>query len=220
MKIIHLVLTLFAFVMSGLSHAAVINIEYSYDGSNFKLLTGQELFGTNLAVGDTLNIKYLASGTRSYWDFSNINFSSMVNLSFANSGCVTRSANGNYQAYMDGRELLNRNYNAQGQTCIHTGPQSIDFREIAAIDVFAVSFTLNKSSQANNVIADYKKSGQNTAGWWEMWELFNGNGAKFYYIADLKPQAVPPLAVAAPSPLWLFFAAVPALALLRRNRKA
>lgn len=215
MKITHRIFALITLMMSALSQAAIINIEYSYDGSNFKLLTGQELFGTNLAVGDTLNIKYIASGSRSYWDFSNIDFTSMVNLSFNNSGCVTRSAKGNYQAFSDGRELLNRNFNVQGQTCIHTGPQSIDFRDVSAIDVFAISYTLHKSTKANNVIADYKSGGKDTAGWWEVWELFNGNGAKFYYMADLKPAAATP--VSEPAPFWLLAVALSSLLWLRRN---
>ncbi len=161
--------------------AAVIDIEYKFDGTSLVSTNGVELFGTEMAVGDTLNLKYTAVGSNSYWDFSSVGSEGNVNLGFEYpDSCGTRSSHGSYNASLNGSSLLAENYSSAGQSCIHLGPENIDFSSVSIIDEFSISYSLDSSSAANDIVGSYSDST-----WWQVWELFNGSITPFYYEADV-----------------------------------
>ena len=161
-------------------NAAVIDIEYKFDGTTMVSTNGQELLGTEMNVGDTLNLTYTAVGADSYWDFSAIGSEGNVNLGFEYPGsCGTRSSHGAYNASLDGASLLSDSYSVNSQACIHLGPNNIDFSTISMLDEFSISYTLDSSSVSENVIGEYAAST-----WWQIWELFDGSETYFNYVAD------------------------------------
>lgn len=190
------------------AQAAVIDIEYQYDGTTFKALNGLELFGTVLNVGDTLNLTYVAKGSNSYWDFSSIFSTGNVNLGFTYpDSCGTRSSSGSYSAWLNGANLLSDTYSNSGQSCIHAGPEYIDFSSVTKLDMFKVSYRLD-ASDTNNIVGSYDNST-----WWQVWELFQPANTSFVYAPDQAPT------VAAPANFALFGLGLTLLALFR-TRKA
>jgi hypothetical protein len=163
------------------SNAAVIDFEYQYDGSSLSLVNGpSELIGTALAVGDTVNLQYTALGAGSYWDFSTVgNSEGNVNLGFEYaSSCGTRSSHGAYSAHLDGSTLLTDSYSVGSQSCIHLGPNNIDFSSVSMLDVFSISYVLDSSTAPNDIIGNYADDT-----WWQVWELFGGD-VEFVFVPD------------------------------------
>lgn len=181
MKLIKSMLGAVGLMAATLSNAAVYDFHYMYDGSALTVAPGySEMFGTNLAVGDTVNLKYSAVGAASYWDFSGVGSAGNVNLGFTYpDSCGTRSSSGAYSASLNGSTLLSNSYAVGSQSCIHLGPEFIDFTGITQLDAFEISYTMTGSGAANNVIGSYAPST-----WWQVWELFNGTVAGFNYVPD------------------------------------
>jgi len=181
MKLLKLMIGAVGLSMATLSSAAVYNFHYLYDGSALTAAPGYaEMFGTNLAVGDTVNLKYSAVGAGSYWDFSGVGSAGNVNLGFTYpDSCGTRSSSGAYAASLDGSTLLSNSYAVGSQSCIHLGPENINFAGITQLDAFEISYTMESSGAANNVIGSYAP-----VTWWQVWELFNGTVAGFNYVPD------------------------------------
>ena len=197
---------LFAVLFTAFSNANIIDIDYQYDGSTLTLINGPSLFGTELMVGDTLNLTYTAEGHNSYWDFSSVGIEGNVNLGFQDSfSCGARSSSGSYNANLNGSNVLNNTYSAPYQSCVHLGPDSIDFSGLTMIDVFSISYTLESSAADNNVIGPYSE-----VTWWQVWELFDGEDVVFNYEPDGQ--------IPEPTSIALFALAI--MALLTRRYKA
>lgn len=181
MKLIKTLLGTAGLLAATLSNAAVYNFQYLYNGASLTAAPGySEMFGTNLAVGDTVNLTYKAVGSGSYWDFSGVGNAGNVNLGFTYpDSCGSRSSAGAYAASLDGSTLLSSSYTVGGQSCIHLGPNFIDFTGISQVDTFEISYTMTASGAANNVIGSYAPTT-----WWQVWELFNGTVAGFHYAPD------------------------------------
>ncbi len=189
------------------AQAAVINIEYQYDGTTFTAANGLELFGTVLNVGDTLNLTYFAKGSNSYWDFSTIFSTGNVNLGFTYpDSCGTRSSSGTYSAWLNGANLLSNNYSNFGQSCIHAGPENIDFSSVTKLDMFKVSYQLD-SSDTQNIVGSYSDTT-----WWQVWELFQPAKTGFVYVPDQAST------VAAPANFALFGLGLSLMALFRTKK--
>lgn len=170
----------------GTASASIINIDYLYDGSSLSSVHGNELIGTELSVGDTLNLSYRAVGNNSYWDFSDISKEWNVNLNFESQGyCSKRSSQGSYSAALNGSNLLSENYSSSSQRCVHAGPNYIDFSSVTQLDEFSISYVLNSSTALENIIGSYANST-----WWQVWELFDGSNASFTYVPDNNATAV------------------------------
>lgn len=171
----------------GSVNASIINIEYLYDGTSLSSVHGNELIGTELSVGDTLNLSYKAVGDDSYWDFSSIYNEGNVNLGFEYpSSCGTRSTRGRYSMALNGSNIVSKKYKSSRQSCIHAGPNTIDFSSVTYLDEFSISYKLKDSTAYENIIGSYANST-----WWQVWELFDGNGASFTYVPNEKAAAVP-----------------------------
>lgn len=182
-----------ALVFATASNAAIYNFEYEFDGSSLTPATGlPNLFGTSLSVGDTVNLTYRATGADSYWDFSSVGSAGNVNLGFTYpDSCGSRSSHGTYTASINGATVLSDAYSMFGQSCIHMGPNAINFGGITQLDTFSISFVMDFSDAPNNIIGPYAP---NT--WWQIWELFDGSVADFVYVEDQNGSIPEPSALA------------------------
>lgn len=165
-----------ALIIAGLfgtsaSFATVYQSNYQFDGTTMHLDSGVALFGLSLAVGDTVNLSYKAVGSASYWDFSAVGSTFASNLGFEYPGsCGTRSSSGAYSASINGGTLLSTAYSSPSQSCIHLGPDTINWAGVSQVDEFSISYNMLSSNSPNNVIGIY----QNPAAW-QIWDLFEGD---------------------------------------------
>lgn len=195
-------LAMFALLLPAAASAHVFEVDYIYDGSTMTLAAGSDsLFATDLAVGDTLNLTYSAKGGDSYWDFSAVGLEGNVNLGFDfQTSCGTRASEGTFSALLDGAALLSGHWSVGSQSCIHLGPNTVDFSNVSALDQFTISYTLTFSSAPKNLIASFAS---NT--WWQIWELFEDD-APFVYVPGTdvaEPATLPLLVIGGLGAAWL-----------------
>ena len=200
-----------ALTAATLSNAAILDFEYQYDGSTLNLLNGPgELIGTAIAVGDTVNLTYSALGSASYWDFSAVGSDEgNVNLGFEYpDSCGTRSSHGSFSAFLNGATLLSDTYSVGSQSCIHLGPNEIDFSSVNMLDAFSISYTMDSSAATENVIGVYEDDT-----WWQVWELFGGDIAFTFVPDEPGPSNVP-----APSSIALLALGLLSFGISRRRK--
>ncbi len=165
-----------AFIVAGLlsssaSFATIYNSNYQFDGTTMHLDSGVDLFGLSLAVGDTVNLSYKAVGSASYWDFSSVGSTFASNLGFTYpDSCGNRSSSGAYSASTNGTTVLSASYNVPGQSCIHLGPDNINWTGVSTVDEFSISYNMLSSTAPNNVIGIYSNPAS-----WQIWDLFEGD---------------------------------------------
>lgn len=161
---------LIAIAFSASAHAAIYDFEYAYNGDSFSQINGSaSIFGTNLSVGDTLNLSLSAAGN-SYWDASGAGKLFTGNL--AVSGLGFRSTSGDYSLANDGITLKQRSFNKRNQAFVHVGPNITDFRGVDAFDRWDLSLTLNASTSSYNVIT------KDFFGYIPRWSLFGADQSK------------------------------------------
>jgi hypothetical protein len=156
---------------SSTSFATVYQSNYQFDGTTMHLDSGVNLFGLSLAVGDTVNLSYKAVGPASYWDFSAVGSTFASNLGFEYpDSCGNRSSSGAYSASINGTTVLSASYSVPGQSCIHLGPNNIDWSGVSQVDEFSISYNMLSSDAPNNVIGIYTNPAS-----WQIWDLFEGD---------------------------------------------
>lgn len=156
---------------SSASFAAVYQSNYQFDGTTMHLDSGVNLFGLSLAVGDTVDLSYKAVGAASYWDFTAVGSTFASNLGFLYPGsCGSRSSSGAYNAKINGATVLSAAYSVPGQSCIHLGPNNIDWTFVSQVDEFSISYNMLSSSAPNNVVGIYTDPAS-----WQVWDLFEGD---------------------------------------------
>lgn len=180
--------------VSSLADAALIDIEYSFDGTNMTLINGPDLFAQSIAVGDVLTLTYTAEGASSYWDFSNVGSVFGNNLGFLSDSFATRSSQGAYEVKLDGVSILSNVYNISSQSSVHLGPNNIDYSSVTSLDSFSISYEMLSTSNVNNNIGSYN-GGANS---WQVWDLFglNQHGASFVYVEDQSTSVPEPSTLA------------------------
>lgn len=168
--------------MISTSNAAVIDIEYSYDGTDMTLSSGPDLFSQTLNAGDVLNLTYTAEGAASYWDFSSVGNIFGTNLGFLSDSCGSRSSQGSYTGMLDGTSMIASSYNIASQSCVHLGPNFIDFSSVSALDSFSISYEMLSSSAPADNIGRYNGSVQR----WQIWDLFetSTHDSRFVFVPD------------------------------------
>ena len=178
MRIKSLILAITCLLSSSASFATVYQSDYRFDGT-MHLDSGVNLFGLSLAVGDTVNLSYKAVGSASYWDFSTVGSTFASNLGFTYpASCGTRSSSGAYNAKLNGATVLSSSYNVPSQSCIHLGPDNINWAGVPQVDEFTISYTMLSSSASNNVIGIYSNPAP-----WQIWDLFEGD-LNAHFVSD------------------------------------
>lgn len=192
-KMIKFILGTAALICATAASATVLNFEYKFNGVSLVPANGSgNLFGTSIAVGDTVNLRYFADGAASYWDFSSVGSAGNVNLGFTYpDSCGTRSSHGAFNASLNGATQLADTFAQPSQSCIHMGAENINFAGVNQIDDFNISFTMDSSTAANNIIGSYADQT-----WWQIWELFDGGGAPFVYVPDQGNPVPEPASIA------------------------
>lgn len=172
MKTKTLALAIACLLGSSTAFATVYQSNYQFDGTAMHLDSGVALFGLDLAVGDTVNLSYKAVGQASYWDFSAVGSTFASNLGFTYpDSCGTRSSSGAYKAEMNGTTVLSSlSYSSVYQSCIHMGPDTINWTGVSKVDDFSISYNMLSSTAQNNIIGIYS-----TPAPWQIWDLFEGN---------------------------------------------
>lgn len=156
---------------SSTAFATVYQSNYQFDGTTMHLDSGVDLFGLSLAVGDTVDLSYKAVGSASYWNFSGVGSTFASNLGFQYPGsCGNRSSSGSYNASINGATVLSASYNVPGQSCIHLGPDYINWTGVSQVDEFSISYNMLSSTASNNVIGIYSNPSS-----WQIWDLFEGD---------------------------------------------
>jgi len=152
------------------SFATVYQSNYQFDGTTMHLDSGVNLFSLTLAVGDTVNLSYKAVGSASYWDFSAVGSTFASNLGFTYpDSCATRSSSGAYSAKLNGATVLSSTYSVPDQSCIHLGPNTIDWTGVSQVDDFSISYNM-LSSSGPNTIGSFSDPAE-----WQIWDLFEGD---------------------------------------------
>jgi hypothetical protein len=202
-------LTLF---VSSFANAVLIDIEYSFDGTDMTIISGPDLFSQSIAVGDVLTLTYTAEGSASYWDFSSVGNTFGTNLGFLSDSYATRSSQGAYEAKLDGVSILSNAYSVGGQSSVHLGPNYIDYSGVTFLDSFSISYEMLSSTNVNNNIGSYN-GGANS---WQIWDLFGLDqyNASFVYVEDAHTD------VPEPSTLAIFALGMIGLATRRFRNKS
>lgn len=199
-----MVLLASALMLSGSVNATVYNFDYSYDGADFTAINGSgSIFGSSLAIGDTVNLSIKATGD-SYWDVSAAGNLFTGNLGFQEYG--TRASSGSYSLFNDGALQRQQVFTVPSQSSVHAGPNYTDFGGINTIDEWNLVATLDGSFATGNTIN----------GWLShSWNIFGATGGYTQGISFVEVSAVP-----VPAALPLFASALAVFGLMRRRKNS
>jgi len=195
MKILVIFFTLSLFVSS--AHSGIIQANYTFDGTNFILESGDDIFSVDYRVGDTLKLTISALGEDSYWDFSEQKTQSFngFDLGFTESGY--RGIDGMYRFFYDD-ELLINSYFYTTLDDYRNGPYSLSVRDIDFVDQFSIDYRFLSSWDGANMLAPFDAYSDN----WSIWNTFGVANSRVPFVNGQSTQ------VPEPAPFILFLLSV------------
>lgn len=159
------------------AQATLIEANYAFDGTEFTLENGQDVFNMNYQEGDTLRLTISASGEGSYWDFSGHSTRSFDGFDLAFSESNYRGIDGMYRFYFED-SLLNESYFYTTLDDNRGGPYSLSVRNIDFVDKFSIDYRLLDSSATSNQLAPIDAISAN----WSIWNTFGGFNNRVSFI--------------------------------------
>ena len=173
-------LKLFVFsMMVNTAHAAIIEANYTFDGTNLALASGTDVFNGDFKVGDTLKLSFSAVGDVAYWDFSGSNSLSFSGFDLGFSEKGLRAIDGYYRFYYDD-QLVNQSYYYTVIDDYRNGPYSLSVRNIDFVDKFSVDYQLFSSTAINDIIAPIDTYSDD----WNIFNTFRGIRNAVPFVSD------------------------------------
>ena len=211
-KFLNATLMILALSFCSLANAAIIDIEYSFDGTNMSLTSGPDLFTQNIAVGDVLTLTYTAEGENSYWDFSNVERVFGGNLGFLADSSAIRTSKGSYEASLDGESIFGGAYISGPQDEFHLGPNFINYSFVDTLDSFTISYEMLSTTNVLNNIGSFNGEVND----FQVWDLFGlqVHGASFVFVEEQSSD------IPEPSTLAIFALGMIGLASRRFKKKS
>lgn len=186
MKALIIFFTLALFVSS--AHSAIIQADYTFDGTNFTLTSGDDIFGVDYREGDTLKLTISALGDDAYWDFSNQTTRSFsgFDLGFMESGY--RGIDGMYRFFYNDEMLVN-SYFYTTLDDYRGGPYSLSVRNIDFVDQFSIDYRFLSSWDGANVLAPFGTYSDN----WFIWNTFSVANSRVPFVNGQSTQVSEPV---------------------------
>jgi hypothetical protein len=189
------------------AHSAIIQANYTFDGSNFILESGDDIFTVDYQVGDTLQLTISALGEDAYWDFSEQEALSFrgFDLGFTESGY--RGIDGMYRFFYDD-ELLVNSYFYTTLDDYHNGPYALSVRDIDFVDQFSIDYRFLSSWDGANVLASFDTYS-------DIWSIWNTFGVANSRVPFVNSQSTP---VSEPASLLLILLSLLTMIGLKRRK--
>lgn len=161
------------------AHAAIIEANYSFDGNNFTLENGVDVFNIDYQIGDTLRLTLSAAEEGSYWDFSKHKTHSFDGFDLGFTESAYRGIDGMYYFYFD-NTLINQSYFYTTLDDYRGGPYSLSVRSINQVSAFSINYRLLDSSATTNQLAALG----NVSADWSIWNTFGSVNDRVAYIKN------------------------------------
>ncbi|MFD2165112.1 hypothetical protein ACFSJY_02450 [Thalassotalea euphylliae] len=188
------------------AHAGLIEANYSFDGTNLTLESGEDIRNTNFNVGDTLTLSFSAGHEGSYWDFSGINDRSYEGFDLVFDEYANRQIDGHFYYYYDDA-LVRSSYYYVWDDGFRGGPYSTNVIPVDFVDMFKIEYTFFSSTAASDFITT-------SSNVWSIWDTF---GVSNFSVPYVNNQTVD---VEEPGTLALFALSVLGFAGFNAKRKA
>ena len=161
------------------TQATIIEANYSFDGTDFNLESGVDVFDIDYQVGDTLRLTLTAAEEGEYWDFSKHSTRSFdgFDLGFTESGY--RAIDGMYYFYFD-NQLINKSYFYTTLDDYRGGPYSLSVRSIDYISAFSIDYRILDSAATTNKLAAFNAVNAD----WSIWNTFGSVNNRIPYIQN------------------------------------
>lgn len=159
--------------------AAIIEANYSFDGTNFTLENGVDVFNINYQVGDKLRLTLTAAEEGSYWDFSNHKTRSFDGFDLGFTESSYRAIDGMYYFYFD-NALINKSYFYTTLDDYRGGPYSLSVRNIDYVSAFSIDYNFLNSSATTNQLAPLDTISAD----WSIWNTFGSVNNRVPYVQD------------------------------------
>lgn len=187
------------------AQATLIQADYSFDGTNLSLESGEEIRNTNFNVGDIITLTFSANGNNSYWDFSDINDRSFEGFDLVFSEYANRQMDGHFYFYYDGA-LVDSSYYYVWNDSYLGGPEVIDVKTLGFVDTFKIKYKFFSSTAASDFITTSSSDRS-------IWNTLGGGNDRVTFVND---QAI---SVSEPSSLALVFLSFIGLFFVKRKIK-
>jgi hypothetical protein len=158
---------------------AIIEANYSFDGTNFNLENGVDVFNIDYQIGDTLKLTLTAADDGSYWDFSKHKTQSFYGFDLGFTESSYRAIDGMYYFYFD-NTLINKSYFYTTLDDYRGGPYALSVLNIDYVSAFSIEYRFLDSSAITNQLAAFNTFDAN----WSIWNTFGSVNNRVPYIQN------------------------------------
>lgn len=189
------------------AHAGLIEANYSFDGTNLTLESGEEIRDTEFTLGDTITLTFSASNDDSYWDFSDIDDRGFEGFDLFFTESASRQTDGHFYFYNDGT-LVKSSWYYIWDEGYNAGPYSMSVNDLGIVDTFKIEYRMYDSTATSDIITTSSSN-------WSIWNTFGGGNDRVPFVNGQ--------AVSVPEPTTLAMLALSIFALvgfkLRKSKK-